>query len=67
MKCTGRREDVVQFVKELLANSKLDWRSITITRPAPYADYSASIVTDTSSADTLKKLARNFYSMLTIT
>lgn len=42
---------LAQFVEDLLTNSKLSWRSITITSQVKSGEFSVSIVTDMSSED----------------
>lgn len=53
----GHSQDVVQFVKELVMSSGIDYRLTTITLPGRSEVYSARIVIDTSSEDTVKTLA----------
>jgi hypothetical protein len=51
----GNRKDAAQFAADILQNSRLSLRSITITRRRKSGDYCVSIVTDTSSEDTVEK------------
>lgn len=54
------KETLAQFVSDLLTNSNLDWRSITIMSPDKYADYCVSIATDMSLED-IDKSIQNYY------
>lgn len=67
MTYTGPKKVAVQFVKELLRTLNTDSLSITITKLGKSADYSVSIVTDTSSEDTVEKLAQTYLKLRTST
>lgn len=54
----GRKKDVVQFVAVIVPRLGLDCRSITITKPATSVGYCVRIVTVTSSAAIVKRMAR---------
>lgn len=60
IKCSGRRKVVVQFVKELLRHSNVDYQSITIIPQVKSADCYARIVIDTSWEDTVKAIALSY-------
>lgn len=59
------REELAQFVEELLLLSEIDFASITITGPEKSGEYSVSIVTDTSSADIVENVVQNSYFLRT--
>lgn len=67
MTYTGSKKVAVQFVKDLLRTLNTDFLSITITKLGKSADYSVSIVTDTSSEDTVAKLAQTYSKLRTST
>ncbi len=67
MTFSGHNKVVVQFVKELLRTSVNDSLSITITKPAKSGVCSVSIVTDTSSEDTVENLAQSYLKLDTST
>ena len=67
MTYTGNKKVVVQFVKELLRVSNIDYLSITITRREKSGDCSVSIVTDTLSEDTVENMARTYSKLHTNT
>lgn len=62
---TGNREDVAQFVDDILIDSPLDFRWITITPLATSGVYFVSIATDTSLEDTVSKVALSYLRPLT--
>jgi hypothetical protein len=58
------KEELALFVNELLHPfAKLTYAWITITSPEKSEAYSVSIVTDTSSADTVKSLVQNYFGL----
>ena len=64
---SGNRMDVVRCVAELVVRSGRDSLSITITTRGSSEDCYVSIVTGTSSEDTVKKLVQNYLEMHTNT
>jgi hypothetical protein len=58
MKFYGSKKVVAQFVNDLLNTSDVDWPSITIMKLEKLEAYSVSIVTNSSSEDTVERLAR---------
>ena len=57
------REEVAQFVSDLLLNLGINLISITITNRELFGDYSVHIVTDGSSEDTVEKWVQNYYGL----
>lgn len=65
MKFYGSKEDVAEYVVDLLSISNVDWQSITITQREKYAGFCVSIATDTLSGDIALARAK-FYSLTLI-
>jgi hypothetical protein len=63
---TGSKMDVAQFVFDIVANSNLAYQSITITKLEKSGVSCVRIVTDTSSEDIVRNLARSSYKGLMI-
>lgn len=64
MSFIGSRKVVAQFADEVLKHSGKGFQSITITRLDTSGDFYVSIVTDTSSEEIVKMLARIYSSAL---
>lgn len=61
------KEELAQFVNDLLLTSGLTSVSIMITNPERSGDYSVSIATDTSSADTVVNWVQTYYGLVMTT
>lgn len=67
MRFTGSKMDVVRFVADIVVLSKNVSASITITTLGSSEDCSVSIATDMLSADTVEKVAQNYFARHTNT